>query len=246
MLASPKILLVDDDPCLRLVLAQLFVAAGYRVIQLADGRTVPEVVAAEQPALVVLDVQMPHQDGWTTLAELRRKGSTLPVLMLTTFGEVDHRIRGLQTGADDYVSKGGDLRELLARVQALLRRTTPTEKGPRQLHFGSLTVDLDARSAERAGEAIAFTRIEYLLLELFSQHLGRPVSRELMLDRVWGYDRLPDTRTIDTHLWRLRKKLSGTDSATRWLRNVPAAGYVLTCDETATTEASAGALVAAH
>lgn len=228
MLAQPKVLVVDDNPSCQLTIGLSLTSAGYRVIKAFDGLGVVDIVRSEVPALVILDVQMPNRGGWETLADLRRNGCAVPVLMLTECGEVQHRIRGLRDGADDYVAKGCDLDELRARVHALLRRSGALSNEPKLLRIGGVTVDLERKTAHREGESVALTRKEYLLLELFARNLGKPVSRELMLDQVWGYDHLPDTRTIDTHLWRLRKKISGASVSESWLRNLPGIGYVMT------------------
>ena len=222
-----KILLVEDDPSCRLITGLSLVSAGYRVIELPDGVGVTEVVRAERPALVILDVQMPNRDGWEALADLRQHGHRVPVLMLTACVELEQRIRGLREGADDYVAKGCDLGEFLARVHALLRRAEILPFGPRWLRFGRVTVDLECKAAWRDGEVFTLTRTEYGLLELFAQNMGKPVSREMMLERVWGFDNRPATHTIDTHLWRLRKKIGGSE---QWLRNLPGLGYVITCE----------------
>lgn len=229
MLAQPKVLLVDDDPTCRLVIGQCLVSAGYRVIEASTGTGLTALAQAENPALVILDVGMPDCDGWEALADLRRHGSAVPVLMLTGRVEVSERIKGLLDGADDYVVKGCDLGEFLARVHALLRRAGSVATQPRWLRIGAVVVDLESKSALRGSEPLSLTRTEYLLLKLFAQNVGRPVSREQMLDRVWGYHRLPETRTIDTHLWRLRKKIAVSEEAEPWLRNVSGLGYVMTC-----------------
>ena len=244
MLAQPKILVVDDDPTCRRIIGQSLLSAGYRVIESPDGVRVRELVHSEQPALVILDVQMPGRDGWETLEDLRRHDCMLPVLMLTSCVDVSQRIRGLREGADDYIGKGCHPGELLARVHALLRRVEVASAQTRWLRIGAVTVDLEGKAAWRNGERFTLTKTEYLLLKLFAQNLGKPVTRETMLDRVWGYDRLPSTRTIDTHLWRLRKKIGGAEEDAPWLRNVPGAGYVMTC-ETGEAAAPAGDLLSA-
>ena len=226
-----------------MVIGQCLTSAGYRVIESGDGVGVAELVRSENPALVMLDVQMPNRNGWETLADLRRHGDLVPVLMLTASAEVDQRIKGLRDGADDYVAKGCNLNELLARVHALLRRVERVSAQPKWLRMGDVTVDLERKAATRAGEPLALTPTEYRLLKLFARNLGKPVSRELMLDRVWGYNRLPDTRTIDTHLWRLRKKIGGSDEDSPWLRTVPGLGYVMNC-EMGTTALPSGDLMA--
>lgn len=227
LLANPKILIVDDDEFLRVTCVAALEAVGYRVLEAVDGRAGLELIAHEKPDLVLLDVDMPRLDGWETLRELRESGNRTPVLMLTVFDLVDHRVRGLAAGADDYLGKPCDARELLARVHALLRRSRPFAAAPRRLRFGEAIVDLDRQQVTSTGPIPALTRTEFALLELLARHMGHPVSREQMLDAVWGYTHRPATRTVETHIWRLRGKLGDQGGEGRWIRTVPGAGYAL-------------------
>ena len=173
---------------------------------------------------------MPRLNGWQALEKLRLRGCRSPVMMLTGRTEIDDRVRGLAAGADDYLCKPCDFRELLARVQALLRRSQPEASGLTVLHFGDITVDLATRSAASIDGPVALTRTEFALLELLARHYGRPVTRETILDAVWGYTNRPNTRTVETHIWRLRGKLGDQGDDSRWIRTVPGAGYLLECD----------------
>lgn len=230
MTTHPRILVVDDESRTRRMIAKGLTASGFRVLEAADGPAAIEAVARERPALVLLDVDMPGLNGFQTLDTLRRRGYDQLVLMLTSFTDIEHRVRGLTGGADDYLGKPFDLRELLARVQALLRRGRTIETAPRRLQFGDVVVDLTHRSATCGNAPLALTRTEFDLLDLFAHHLGQPVSRELMLDAVWGYTHLPRTRTVETHIWRLRKKLGDRGDAPRWIRHQAGTGYTLTPD----------------
>jgi two-component system, OmpR family, response regulator MprA len=228
-IAGAKLLLVEDSVELRATCAELLRSAGYRVLEAGDGVEALEVWAREDPELILLDLNMPRMDGWQTLEKLKLRGCRQPVLMLTGLTEVADRVRGLAAGADDYLGKPCDFRELVARVQALLRRSQPEASGRTRLQFGGLTVDLAERRAESAGGAVALTRTEFAILDLLARHHGRPVAREMILDGVWGYTNRPNTRTVETHVWRLRQKLGDGGDEPRWIRTMPGAGYVLAC-----------------
>jgi two-component system response regulator MprA len=224
---SNRILIIDDHEGSRLLIRTLLKNGGYRVLEAVDGMDGLEKISKQKPDLVILDAVMPNRNGFEVAAELRHAGNQTPVLMLTHSSDVSSRVKGLIAGADDYLPKPFDHSELLARVHALLRRWA--DKGPaaKVLHFGDLTVDLTARKATRAGKALALTRTEYDLLDLLGRHLGHPVRRDTMLQSVWGYTYIPNTRTVDTHIWRLRKKLGDSAKSPQWLRNVPGEGYAL-------------------
>lgn len=228
--SGAKLLIADDNRVLRRAYAVLLRRAGYRVLEAADGVEAVELCEREDPALIVLDVTMPRLDGWQTLERLKLRGYRRPTLMMTARGEVEDRVKGLAAGADDYVGKPCDIRELNARVQALLRRSEPAASGLTVLHFGDITVDLTTHSAVSSFGPVALTRTEFALLELLARHYGRPVSRETILDAVWGYTNRPNTRTVETHIWRLRGKLGDEAEESRWIRTVPGAGYLLQCD----------------
>lgn len=226
--SGPKVLLVDDSDLQRSMCAELLAGADYRVLQAADGLEAIEVWAREAPDLILLDVDMPRLNGWRTLERLRGGGCSRPVLMLTGLDQVEDRVRGLTAGADDYLAKPCDGRELLARVQAHLRRGHPAA-GRTELFFGDITVDLAAQTAQGPAGPVALTRIEYSLLGLLAGRPGHVVSREALLDRVWGYANRPNTRTVETHIWRLRKKLADGGREPRWIQTAPG-GYRLVSD----------------
>ncbi|MBI2517224.1 MAG: response regulator transcription factor [Opitutae bacterium] len=230
MRPSTKILVVDDEPAVRLVLTRFLGAAGFAVVECKDGVEAIEQVPREKPALIVLDVEMPRMDGWKTLKELRQRGCRAPVLMLTNVDNIPARVRGLEAGADDYLSKPCDLIELLARIKALVRRSQMSLHAPRRLRFGDLVVELDRKVATRGKEVVSLTRTEYAVLDLLAEHHGKPVSREMMLGVVWRSAESPNFHTVETCLWRLRKKLGERAGESRWLRNLPGIGHVLECE----------------
>ena len=158
--------------------------------------------------------------------------------MLSSQGEVDRRLKGLGLGADDFMPKPFDLRELVARVEALLRREKTSGAAPRRLCRGDVVIDLAAREARRAGLPLKLTVTEFAMLDLLARSIGRPVTREQMLDAVWGYTMLPRTRTVETHIWRLRKKLGDGGGEAGWIRNRAGMGYTLTAEAVEAGEAA--------
>ena len=231
---GPKILIVDDDEPTRLAYAQALRGAGYEVVEARDGLAALEIAARELPALILLDVDMPVLDGWQTLQRLQQANHQQPVIMLTGATQVEERVKGLSAGADDYLGKPCDYRELLARVHSVLRRSRPQPTVVRLLQFGGTVVDLANRTAVREGQPVGLTRTEYALLEMFAQHPGELVTREAMLESIWGYDARSNTRTVETHIWRLRLKLNDTAGDPRWIQTVAAgSGYRMVCEPVA-------------
>jgi two-component system, OmpR family, response regulator MprA len=186
-----------------------------------------ERLKLEEPMLIILDVDMPGLDGWRTLAELRRGGCTQPVLMFTHAEDTDSKVRFLQAGADDYIGKSADSRELLARIGALLRRAGPPPGKITPLVFGDLRIDLEHRTATKGSAPMKLTRTDYALLRLLRANEGRPVSREQIIATIWG-GKSGNSHALDTHLWRLRKKLGDTAEEPRLIHNVAGIGYVMT------------------
>jgi Response regulators consisting of a CheY-like receiver domain and a winged-helix DNA-binding domain len=209
---------------------------GYRIMEAVDGKSGLDLALAERPDLVVLDIDMPALTGIEVCQELRRLHFDAPILMLTGRTLLDDKVTGLNAGADDYLAKPFESREFLARVQALLRRHQRATERPAILVFDQLVIDLRRRVARLAGEPVEFTKTEFAILELLARTPGRPVSRETLLDIVWGYTRFPNTRTVDTHVWRLRKKIGDAGEEPRWIKRVHGQGYLLSEDAVATQE----------
>lgn len=224
-----RILVAEDDEALRAVLVEFFTHHGYRVLEAADGQHALKSALKEKPSLVVLDINLPQLGGLSVLTRLRNASASLPILVLSGGSAVDQRIQGLTLGADDYLGKPFDFGELLARVRALMRRRNPVD-APRRLQLGDTTVDLTNMTAARGDTTVRLSRTESSLLSVLAQNHGRPVTREHLLDAVWGYTYLPNTRTLDTHIWRLRKKLGDTGDEPRWILNVSGVGYKLVAD----------------
>lgn len=209
------------------MLASFLERQGYRVLEAADGQEALDRIQHEKPALVILDIEMPQVGGLTVLTRMRESGNRTPVLIASSRSHVDDRIEGLSLGADDYLTKPFDLEELLARIRAVLRRHTVTTAPPPRLVLGDVEIDLGKRVAICQGRSTRLSRTECSIMDLLARNAGKPVTREQMLDVVWGYTYLPASRALDTHVWRLRKKIGDTGEQPRWIKNVPGVGYQL-------------------
>ena len=222
-----RILVVEDEEALATLLRYNLEAEGYDVEVVMRGDEADTRLKERLPDLIVLDWMLPGLSGIELCRRLRARPQTrqMPVIMLTARGEESERVRGLATGADDYIVKPFSVPELQARVRALLRRAAP-ERMASILTFGELVLDRDKRRVARAGEPIELGPTEYRLLEFFLEHPGRVFSREQLLDSVWGRDIYIDERTVDVHIGRLRKLLN-TGRAADPIRTVRGAGYAL-------------------
>ena len=225
-----RILVAEDDPDLALGLRNNLEIEGYDVRVARDGAEALALALQWQPALLVLDLVMPKIDGMRVLRELRERRSRIAVLILTARGEEADKVRGLKLGADDYVTKPFGLLELLARVESLLRRARgePTRETASQLlHFGNIEVDPVARRVRKAGVEVALRPKEYdLLLELL-RHRGQVRSRLELMQTVWGYSSAVITRTVDTHMFELRRKLEADAARPRHIMTLRGIGYRL-------------------
>ena len=227
---KPLLLLVEDDRALADLLIWHFAREGYEIVRTADGDEALILAAERTPDLVVLDWMIEGVSGIEVCRRLRRRPSTshVPIIMLTARGEEGDRIRGLETGADDYVTKPFSPRELLARVGAVLRRMRPALAGE-QLAYADLEMDVDSHRVRRAGKPVALGPTEFRLLRHLMEHPGRVFSRERLLDAVWSHDPDIDARTVDVHVRRLRRALNA-DGLADPIRTVRSAGYSLDCD----------------
>jgi two-component system, OmpR family, phosphate regulon response regulator PhoB len=224
---SPHILIVEDEEALTLLLRYNLEAAGYDVDTVARGDEADVRLKERSPDLVILDWMLPGLSGIELCRRLRARPDTrqLPIIMLTARGEESERVRGLSTGADDYIVKPFSVPELLARVSALLRRSSP-ERIADILSFGELELDREKKRVSRNGHAIELGPTEFRLLEFLMERPGRVFSREQLLDGVWGRDVYIDERTVDVHVGRLRKALN-RGHADDPIRTVRGAGYAL-------------------
>lgn len=228
-MTRPAILLVEDDETLRVALADNLEHEGYEVVTATRAREATERAASRPFELVILDLMLPDGDGYGVCRELRRRGDPARVLMLTARSLEDDFVKGFEAGADDYVAKPYRLRELLARVKALLRRAGAA---PETLAFAGFMLDSNARAlADRAGRPIELTRTEFDLLALFVRNRNRALSRDAILDAVWGADVVVDTRTVDNFVLSLRRKLAWSEAATFRFKALRGVGYRMEIDE---------------
>ena len=223
-----RILLVEDDPSIREVTAIGLEAAGFAVTTAGDGVEAVERFRSDPFDLILLDIMLPRLDGYEVTRQVRRT-STVPIVMLTARGEAMDVVVGLEAGADDYVRKPFEVPELIARVRAALRRAGATSGAApgetETLRFGPLAIDVGGRTVARDGTDIPLTRTEFdLLLELV-RHAGQVLSRDVLLDRVWGYDYLGDSRLVDVAIQRLRAKVEADPASPELIQTVRGAGY---------------------
>lgn len=222
-MGSPRILVVDDDPTVAEVVAGYLDRAGYAVDRADDGPTALTRAAAHRPDLVVLDLMLPGMDGLEVCRRIRGQGP-VPVIMLTARGDEDDRILGLEVGADDYVTKPFSPRELVLRVESVLRRSRPAPTEQHRLGAAGLTVDPAARRAAKNGTELALTLREFDLLSFFLRHPGQAFGREDLMREVWGWD-FGDLSTVTVHVRRLRGKVEDDPARPRLIRTVWGVGY---------------------
>jgi two-component system phosphate regulon response regulator PhoB len=224
---SPLILVVEDESALVTLLRYNLEREGFRVAEARDGEEALLMAREQKPDLVLLDWMLPLLSGLEVCRQMRRMAETrgVPIIMLTARGEEGDKLRGLDSGADDYVTKPFSPSELVARIRAALRRSRPTANGE-SLQFEDLTMDLAAHRVRRRGRDIHLGPTEFRLLRYLLEHQGRVFSREQLLDMVWGQDVYVEPRTVDVHIRRLRKAINASDE-TDLIRTVRSAGYSL-------------------
>ena len=223
-----KILIVEDEKGLILTLSDRLTSEGFEVAIATDGVTGYEKAQAGTFDVVLLDVMLPGKTGYDVCRDLRRSGVDTPVLMLTAKGETIDKVLGLKLGADDYLTKPFEMIELLARVEALARRSSAaTEKGkaPEVYRFGDVSVDLRRAEVTKSDRRVELSAMEFRLLQFFIENRGTVHSRDHLLDAVWGYDAMPNTRTVDVHVAWLRQKLEDNSRRPRFIQTVHGLGY---------------------
>ena len=219
-----SILVVDDEAIVREVVVSYLRREGYQTLEAGDGDVARELIERHQPALVILDVMLPGTDGFELCRWVRAR-SDLPVILLTARGDETDRIVGLELGADDYVTKPFSPRELAARVRTILRRAEPGVTARERLVFDDLEIDAQTREVHRCGHLVRLTAREFDLLWFLASHPRQVFSRDLLMNRVWGYAAALDTGTVTVHIRRLREKIEDDPSYPRHLETVWGVGY---------------------
>jgi two-component system alkaline phosphatase synthesis response regulator PhoP len=225
---SRRILLVEDEPGLVMTLTDRLSKEGYAVESAGDGRIGFERANNESFDLLILDVMLPYSNGLDVCRDLRQRGSKVPILMLTAKGQVVDKVVGLKLGADDYLTKPFEMMELLARIEALLRRAPGNDtaaKAKTSFEFGEVRVDLRSTEVFRDGRPLELSALEFKLLRYFIEHRGITISRDELLNAVWGYEAMPLSRTVDVHVAWLRQKLEPNSRHPQYINTVHGLGY---------------------
>jgi two-component system alkaline phosphatase synthesis response regulator PhoP len=222
---TSRILLVEDEPGVRLTVEDRLKSEGYAVECAADGDEGSKRATNEPFDLVILDVMLPKRSGFDVCRDIRQRGLDTPVLMLTARTQVTDRVVGLKLGADDYLMKPFAMAELLARIEARLRRKEAETPPPGAYRFGDVVVDFRKADVEREGRPLSLSAKEFHLLRYFIENKGATLSRDELLDHVWGYDAMPTTRTVDVHVAWLRRKLEAQPKHPRFILTIHGLGY---------------------
>lgn len=222
-----KVLLIEDEPGLVLTLTDRLRSEGYQVDHSADGTSGLERAASEAFDVILLDVMLPGSSGFDVVRDLRNRGVMTPVIMLTARGQVADKVVGLKLGADDYVAKPFDMMELVARIEAQIRRAASAAQTvtAQQYAFGPISVDFRKAEVRRDGAEIELSAREFQLLRYFIEHRGAALSRDELLNEVWGYNAMPSTRTVDVHVAWLRQKIEPTPRHPQFILTVHGLGY---------------------
>jgi len=225
---KPKVLIVEDDEAMAVALRDGFVFEGYDVRVAADGAMGLKLAEENDHDLIILDVMLPKMDGLDVCRRIRRDGSKVPVIMLTARGQEIDKVVGLRTGADDYVTKPFSFLELMARVEAVLRRSQGYSERIDRYGFGDVEIDFRSAEATKAGKPLILSPREFKLMAFLIEHRGEVLTRERLLDAVWGYDNVPFTRTVDMHMAKLRKKIEDLPHDPEFIVTVHRVGYKFT------------------
>jgi DNA-binding response OmpR family regulator len=222
---NTRILIVEDEPAMVAGLRDNFEYEGYDVISAADGAEGLKRALADNPDLVVLDVMLPQMSGLDVCKQLKAQRPSTPIIMLTARGQEIDKVVGLELGADDYVTKPFSIRELMARVKAVLRRVSPQAPAAEVYRFSDVEVNIRSNEVRRAGSLVDLSAKEFALLAYFVAHPAETLSRDRLLDAVWGYENYPNTRTVDTHIVHLRQKVEPNPEEPRFIITVHGSGY---------------------
>jgi len=221
------ILVVDDEAHILELIRFNLENAGYKVELAEDGETALKFCQQQVPDLIILDIMLPGIDGLEVCKRLRTSNTTakVPIIMLTAKGEEIDKVVGLEIGADDYITKPFSIRELMARVKAILRRTEDADPEPKIIKAGDLTIDTSRYEVYKKGERLDFTLKEFELLKLLVLNQGKVLSRDYLLDQVWGYEYFGETRTVDVHIRHIRQKLDDNADASNYIETIRGVGY---------------------
>jgi DNA-binding response OmpR family regulator len=222
-----RIIVIEDDRAILRGLKDNLECESYEVLTATDGEQGYQLIKERSPDLIILDLMIPRMDGYELCRKVRSEGITSPILMLTARSEEANRVHGLDIGADDYVTKPFSVPELLARIRAILRRAQPPTALPENLHFNDISVDFKRFEATKAGKVLKLSRKEFGVLRLLAARVGQVVTRNEMLDEVWGLECYPTTRTVDNHIASLRSKFEDDPSKPSHLITVHGIGYKL-------------------
>lgn len=229
-MANEKILIVDDELHIIELLKYNLESNGYSVISAQTGKEAIKVAAEKRPDLILLDVMLPEMDGFDVCKHINKAKETegIPIIMLTAKGEELDKILGLELGADDYITKPFSVRELVARIKAVLRRNFKEENTSKVIALGELVVNMDKHEVTKSGEKIDLTLKEFELLKLLVVNRGKVLTRDFLLDKVWGYEYYGETRTVDVHIRHLRQKIELDDKNPKFIETVRGIGYRFT------------------
>ncbi len=229
MSGGKRILVIEDETAIMLGLEENLRHAGYEVLKATDGPGGFEAALREKPDAVLLDIMLPGISGFEVCRQLRDKGMQMPVIMLTARGDEFDKLHGFEMGADDYVTKPFSVEELLARLKAVLLRGERQAAGPRKVLFGDIELDLDARTATRGGRDVILTRTEFDLLAYFIENEGKALSRDTVMNDVWGLEYLGTQRSLDSFVANLRKKIETDPHHPEHIHTVHGVGYKFSC-----------------
>lgn len=231
-MSGEKILIVDDEANIRELISYNLKSNGYCITSADNGITALKIVKEEKPSLILLDLMLPGMDGFEVCKEIRKNNeiSATPIIMISAKGEEFDKVLGLELGADDYLTKPFSVRELLARVKAVLRRTTLSEV-ENNLIFQNINVDFGKHEVTKNREKIDLTLKEFELLETLIKNKGRVMTRDYLLDKIWGYEYIGETRTVDVHIRHLRQKIEDDDKNPRFIETIRGVGYRFNLEE---------------